>query len=192
MAITKKPVAAPAPVATKAAPSTKAAPVKAAPAPAAPAPVAATPVTETEVVAETTSSLSKLEKQFASLLTLVKEITSELKVVKKENEKMKKIVEKTERKRANARTSPSGFAKPTKISDEMCDFLGVARGTEMSRTDVTRRINAYVKQHNLNKPDNKRIILPDAKLKKILGVTGNEEVSFFVLQRFIKGHFLKA
>ncbi len=186
MAITKKPVAAaPAPVAAKAAPSTKA------PAKAVVAPTPSTPAPEPEV-AETASSLSKLEKQFAALLTLVKEITSELKVVKKENEKMKKIVEKTERKRANARTSPSGFAKPTKISDEMCDFLGVARGTEMSRTDVTRRINAYVKQHNLNKPDNKRIILPDAKLKKILGVTGNEEVSFFVLQRFIKGHFLKA
>lgn len=185
MAVTKKP-ATPAPVATKAAPS-KPAPAKAA----APAPVAApAPAAEPEVAE--TSSLAKLEKQFGALLTLVKEITAELKVVKKENEKMKKIVEKTERKRANARTSPSGFAKPTKISDEMCDFLGVARGTEMSRTDVTRRINAYVKQHNLNKPDNKRIILPDAKLKKILGVTGNEEVSFFVLQRFIKGHFLKA
>lgn len=185
MAVTKKPVApTPAPVATKAAPSTKAAPT--------PAKVAPVPPTTTETEVTEISSLAKLEKQFATLLTLVKEITSEMKVVKKENDKMKKIVEKTERKRANARTSPSGFAKPTKISDEMCDFLGVARGTEMSRTDVTRRINAYVKQHNLNKPDNKRIILPDPKLKKILGVTGNEEVSFFVLQRFIKGHFLKA
>lgn len=153
-----------------------------------------TPVVEKEVVAtaDVASPLSDLSAKIGVLASAVKEAQSALKVLTKEYERMKKLVEKTERKRANARTQPSGFAKPTKISDEMCDFLDVPRGSEMSRTDVTRKINAYVKQHNLNKPDNKRIILPDPKLKKILGVTGNEEVSFFVLQRYIKNHFIKA
>lgn len=145
-----------------------------------------------DAVAAEVSPLSDLASKIASLSVAVKEAQNSLKVLSKEYERMKKLVEKTERKRANARTQPSGFAKPTKISDEMCDFLGVPRGTELSRTDVTRKINAYVKEHNLNKPDNKRIILPDPKLKKILGVTGNEEVSFFVLQRYIKNHFIKA
>jgi chromatin remodeling complex protein RSC6 len=132
-----------------------------------------------------------LSVKLTAVFTAMKEVQTSLKVLTKEYERMKKLVEKTERKRANARTQPSGFAKPTKISDEMCDFLEVPRGTEMSRTDVTRKINAYVKLHNLNKPDNKRIILPDPKLKKILGA-GDEEVSFFVLQRYIKNHFIKA
>lgn len=152
------------------------------------APAAETPAAE---VAEVSSPLSFLTSKVSVLAAAVKDVQNSLKVLTKEYERMKKLVEKTERKRANARTQPSGFAKPTKISDEMCDFLGVARGTELSRTDVTRKINAYVKEHNLNKPDNKRIILPDPKLKKILGVTGNEEVSFFVLQRYIKNHFIK-
>jgi chromatin remodeling complex protein RSC6 len=152
---------------------------------AAPAPAAA-PATDA------VSPLADLAAKIGVLASALKEAQNSLKVLTKEYDRMKKLVEKTERKRANARTQPSGFAKPTKISDEMCDFLGVPRGTELSRTDVTRKINAYVKQHNLNKPDNKRIILPDAKLKKILGVTGNEEVSFFVLQRYIKNHFLKS
>ncbi len=170
------------------------APAKAAPKVEAPAKSAAAPaVVEPEApVVEVASPLTDLATKINSFAALVKETQAALKVLQKEYDRMKKLVEKTERKRANARTSPSGFAKPTKISDEMCDFLGVPRGTEMSRTDVTRKINAYVKQYNLNKPDNKRIILPDAKLKKILGVTGNEEVSFFVLQRYIKNHFLKA
>jgi chromatin remodeling complex protein RSC6 len=142
-------------------------------------------------VVDVVSPLSDLTSKLTTLFNSMKDVQSSLKVLTKEYERMKKLVDKTERKRANARTQPSGFAKPTKISDEMCDFLGVPRGTEMSRTDVTRKINAYVKQHNLNKPDNKRIILPDPKLKKILGA-GDEEVSFFVLQRYIKNHFIKA
>jgi len=156
-------------------------------------PVVATPEPVVETPAsESASPLVDLVAKTTALAAAIKEVQSSLKTLTKDYERMKKLVEKTERKRANARTQPSGFAKPTKISDEMCDFLGVPRGTELSRTDVTRKINAYVKLHNLNKPDNKRIILPDAKLKKILGVTGDEEVSFFVLQRFIKNHFIKS
>ena len=149
-----------------------------------------TPVVEAPAP-ETASPLVDLSAKITTLFTTVKDVQAALKVLVKEYDRMKKLVEKTERKRANARTQPSGFAKPTKISDEMCDFLEVPRGTELSRTDVTRKINAYVKQHNLNKADNKRIILPDPKLKKILG-SGDEEVSFFVLQRYIKNHFIKA
>lgn len=144
-----------------------------------------------EVVSEAVSPLVDLTSKITAVSAALKDVHTSLKVLTKEYERMKKLVEKTERKRANARTQPSGFAKPTKISDEMCDFLEVPRGTELSRTDVTRKINAYVKLHNLNKPDNKRIILPDPKLKKILGA-GDEEVSFFVLQRYIKNHFIKA
>jgi chromatin remodeling complex protein RSC6 len=73
----------------------------------------------------------------------------------------------------------------------MCAFLGVDKGTEMSRTDVTRRINAYVKANNLNDATNKRIIKPDAKLKKILDTKDGEVCSYFSLQKLIKNHFLK-
>ena len=135
-------------------------------------PVAPAPqVVVTEPVVDTASPLQELSTKIAVATSAIKDVQNSLKALTKEYERMKKLVEKTERKRANARTQPSGFAKPTKISDEMCDFLGVRRGTELSRTDI---------------------ILPDPKLKKILGVTGDEEVSFFVLQRFIKNHFIKS
>lgn len=146
----------------------------------------------TEEVADAVSPLAELAGKIGAFASLVKETQAALKVLTKEYERMKKLVEKTERKRANARTSPSGFAKPTKISDEMCAFLGVDKGTEMSRTDVTRRINAYVKANNLNDPTNKRIIKPDAKLKKILGTKDDEVCSYFSLQRNIKNHFIKS
>jgi len=130
-----------------------------------------------------------LVDKIASLTTLNKEIQVVLKQVAKDYDKLKKVVDKIQKKRENARKSPSGFAKPNKISDELCDFIGVPHGTEKSRTDITRFINTYVKEHNLNKPDNKRIILPDEKLKKILNVKEGDVVTFFVLQRLISHHF---
>ena len=130
-----------------------------------------------------------LVDKISSLTTLNKEIQVALKQVSKDYDKLKKIVDKIQKKRENARKSPSGFAKPNKISEELCDFIGVPHGTEKSRTDITRFINSYVKEHNLNKPDNKRIILPDEKLKKILNVKEGDVVTFFVLQRLISHHF---
>lgn len=130
-----------------------------------------------------------LVDKISSLTTLNKEIQVALKQVSKDYDKLKKIVDKIQKKRENARKSPSGFAKPNKISEELCDFIGVPHGTEKSRTDITRFINSYVKEHNLNKPDNKRIILPDDKLKKILNVKEGDVVTFFVLQRLISHHF---
>ena len=66
-----------------------------------------------------------------------------------------------------------------KISEELCNFIGVPHGTEKSQADITRYIIIYIKEHNLNKPTNRRIILPDDKLKNILKINNEEEVTFF-------------
>ena len=150
--------------------------------------VVSTEVTPTEEK-ESENLVQVLVDKISSLTTLNKEIQVVLKHVARDYDKLKKIVDKIQKKRENARKSPSGFAKPNKISDELCDFIGVPRGTEKSRTDITRYINTYVKEHNLNKPTNRRVILPDEKLKAILNVKEGEEVTFFILQRLISHHF---
>jgi chromatin remodeling complex protein RSC6 len=137
----------------------------------------------------TENAVQVLADKITALAALLKDIQSSLKPVLKEHDKLRKVVERIQKKRENARKSPSGFAKPNKISDELCDFIGVPHGTEKSRTDITRYINAYVKEHNLNKPTNRRVILPDEKLKKILKINNDEEVTFFILQRLISHHF---
>jgi chromatin remodeling complex protein RSC6 len=137
----------------------------------------------------TDNVLSNIIDKVNSLASYIKDIQTSLKVLSKEYDKQQKIIEKAQKKRQNAKNSPSGFAKPNKISDELCDFIGVPHGTEKSRTDITRFINAYVKEHNLNKPENKRFILPDAKLKKILNVGDSDEINYFILQKLISHHF---
>jgi chromatin remodeling complex protein RSC6 len=152
-------------------------------------PVPAEVVATDDKEAPAENLIQVLIDKMAGLSTLNKEIQTVLKQVAKDYDKLKKVVDKIQKKRENARKSPSGFAKPNKISDELCDFIGVPRGTEKSRTDITRYINTYVKEHNLNKPTNKRVILPDEKLKAILNVKDDEEVTFFILQRLISHHF---
>ena len=171
-------------------PAAKTADTKTSAKPAEAAPVAVSavlPVADSPVEVE--NPLVAVFTKLAAAVALFKEIQSNLKVLQKTYDKMKKVVDKQERKKISARTTPSGFAKPTKISDELCAFLGVSKGSMMSRTEVTRSINLYVKQHNLYDPSNRRIINPDANLKKILVLKPGEILSFFTLQRAIKGHF---
>ena len=84
---------------------------------------------------------------------------------------------------------PSGFVRPTKISDELAKFLGKPVGTEMARTDVSRHINSYIRHHNLQDPQNGRRINPDAKLRSILSIGENDELTYFNLQKYMKHHF---
>lgn len=163
-----------------------------------PVPVAEKPA-EPVKAADTSATASAPAPQDNVLQTIIekvntfvamgKEIQGQLKVLSKEWDKQQKIIDKVQKKRQNAKNSPSGFAKPNKISDELCDFIGEPHGTEKSRTDITRFINAYIKEHKLNKPENKRFILPDDKLRKILNVNESEEINYFILQKLISHHF---
>ena len=201
----KKDAAAPAaPAPAKEAPA-KEAPAKAtkkaaaAAAPAAEAVVAAAPETAAAdaeapaaVAAPVVSPVAEIGSLLASLIATVKDVQGKLKALSKDYDRMKKTVEKAERRRANARSSPSGFAKPIKLSEEICKFLEIPEGSELSRTEVTRRLTQYIKTNNLNNPENRRIILPDAKLRQILALKGDEEVSYFTIQHYLNHHFIKA
>ena len=92
-------------------------------------------------------------------------------------------------KKDGAKRAPSGFAKPSPISQELCDFLGKEAGSELARTEVTKHLTTYIKEHNLQAPEDKRKILPDAKLKKLLKVPKGDEITYFNLQRYLKPHF---
>jgi chromatin remodeling complex protein RSC6 len=67
--------------------------------------------------------------------------------------------------------------------------LGLAGSEQIARTDVTSKVIAYVKAQNLQNPENKKQIVPDAKLGAILQ-SGNDVVTFFNLQTYLKKHFL--
>jgi len=119
----------------------------------------------------------------AEYRTLEKKWTREVKTAQKQSSK---------RKRKAGNRAPSGFVKPTKISDELASFLGKEKGTEMARTDVTREINTYIRAHKLQDASNGRKINPDTKLATLLKLKKTDELTYFNLQKYMSPHFAKA
>ena len=115
--------------------------------------------------------------------TLEKKWTRELKTAQKQSSK---------RKRKAGNRAPSGFVKPTRISDELAKFLEKPSGSEMARTEVTRDINKYIRNHNLQDKENGRKINPDTKLATLLKLKKTDELTYFNLQRYMSPHFAKA
>lgn len=180
---------------TTAATKKAAAPKKeAAPAPT-PAPVAAPVANE---VVEETSGIQQKMNEFSAKLQQISSIFSSMKgdfkTLEKTVTRELKAAQKASSKRAKraGNRQPSGFVKPTRISDELAKFLGKSVGTEMARTDVSKEINAYIRANNLQRPDNGRFIVPDAKLTTLLKLNKDDELSYFNLQRYMKPHFIKA
>lgn len=172
----------------KTTPVSAAAPVKAE---VKPEPVPEVVVVVPEVVAEPDTTLITLLEKMAAIQSLVKEVQALVKVHTKNHAKLQKIADKAQRKKVAARKAPSGFTKPTKISTELSTFLKVPIGDLLARTEVTRRVTQYIKEHKLYDEANKRRILPNAALKKLLNVKDGEEVTYFTLQRHLAVHFPK-
>tara|TARA_Y100000114_G_C11693012_1_gene294531 strand:+ start:228 stop:890 length:663 start_codon:yes stop_codon:yes gene_type:complete len=96
------------------------------------------------------------------------------------------------KKRTNTTTNVnSGFMKAVQVSDAMCAFAKWKKDELHSRVDVTKSICAYIKDHNLQNPEDRRQILADAKLKKLLNLSNSKEpLTYYSLQRHIQQHFV--
>jgi chromatin remodeling complex protein RSC6 len=168
------------------------APVVETPSTVAPATEAVVPETSSENTVTTklneySGKLQQLSNLFASVKsdfkTLEKTINRELKAAQKSSNK---------RRRVSGTRQPSGFVKPTRITDELAIFLGKAIGSEMARTEVSKEINGYIRAHSLQDKQNGRRIHPDGPLTKLLQVQKGDELTYFNLQRYMKHHFIKA
>ena len=184
-------------VAEKAAAKPRAKKAESAPAPVVVAPVASAPepvVAAPEPVAESSTSLKVQEfgaklQQMAGLFASMK---SDYKTLEKVFSRELKSAQKNSKKRkTTGNRQPSGFVKPTRISDELAKFLGKTIGTEMARTEVSKEINAYIREKGLQDKENGRKIHPDASLAKLLALTAADELTYFNLQRYMKHHFIK-
>ena len=122
----------------------------------------------------TKDEYNELLSQFTKLQKQMKKV---LKAIKKEGQdesKPKKL---------------SGFAKPTQISEELATFLKIDKGELIARTQVTKLINVYVKENDLQNPENKREIIMNDALRKLVDIPDDVTLSFFNLQKYIKHHY---
>ena len=148
---------------------------------------------------ETSIYDSQTHDQFSNVLATLSNFRTQItalqqdirlleRTVKKEVKGLKKTAEK-KNKRGNRK--PSGFAKPSKVSDNLCLFMKKPKGSEVARTEVTQYLIKYINEHKLQNSTNRKIIEPDSELIKLLGIEDSQEVTYFNLQKYMNKHFVK-
>ena len=162
---------------------------------------ASAPVTDSAVAPEVQENEAPLAEQSVEFMAKIQQLSvaisslkAEYRALEKKWSREVKVAQKqtNKRKRKAGNRAPSGFVKPTKISDELASFLGKDKGTEMARTDVTREINTYIRTNKLQDKDNGRKINPDKKLATLLKLKTTDELTYFNLQKYMSCHFAKA
>lgn len=171
-------------------------------------------VVETPVVEETTEvdsmkqRFERLIKTKQDLMIELKREVQELKKMQRDHEHAIKEASKRSRKKRvrdeNSTRKPSGFASPVVVSDELYSFLesfGVKKGDPIARTDVTRYVTTYIKDKDLQNPENRREIVPDTVLDRLFGpamehkdpndATSPLVYTYLKLQRYLSQHFPK-
>ncbi len=155
-------------------------------------PVVENVVVSTDTETSITDNFAEFITKFQTMLSQFSSLKTELKTLERKTVKQLKVVQKlNNKKRKKGTRAPSGFVKPSLISDELATFLGRDKGSEMARTDVTREINKYIRANNLQDKENGRKINPDKQLMELLKIDDTVALTYFNLQRYMGPHFPK-
>jgi len=148
-------------------------------------------VYDTETPDEMFAQFEQLVNQLGSMKNQIASVQQNIKQLEKTVKKKMKGLKKETKTKIKTPRSPSGFARPSKVTKELCDFMNKSEGTEIARTEVTRSLVAYIKENKLENTTNSKIILPDEKLKVLLGIDDGEELNYFNIQKYMNKHFVK-
>lgn len=142
-------------------------------------------------LASITELLDTLSKTSKSLTVEMKALTKDvnkLRLSKAGGKKHKRLVDPDTPRKLGA------LEKPVPITDELADFLGLTKGENYSRQQVTQSVNKFVKDNDLQNPENRRYILLESeaglKLKSLLR-DPDQPLTFFNIQRYLKVHYPK-
>ena len=134
------------------------------------------------------NTISDIDTQVKQSMHEAKQFSKKL---KKLTEHYDKLMKKKKAKGNGSNRIKSGINKESPISKEMCDFLKVREGSLVARTEVTTAINKYIKANDLQKPENRRLIVLDKVLSKLLKLEEKIEITFFDLPKYMNFHFIK-
>jgi chromatin remodeling complex protein RSC6 len=127
----------------------------------------------------------------SSFKVQISNIQQQIRILDKSIKKQMKVHQKDVAKRASKPArAPSGFARPSKVTKELCEFMNKEEGTKIARTEVTRALVSYIKSNKLENKENSKLILPDDKLKFLLGVEESDELTYFNIQKYMNKHFI--
>jgi chromatin remodeling complex protein RSC6 len=147
----------------------------------------------------TTSKKNQMAGQFTDILQTLSAFRSQITMLQNQvrglekcvSKKVKAMEREAKKNKSKGNRKPSGFAVPTKITDELCDFMKMPHGSAVARTEVTQYIIKYIKENELQWKENRKIIKPDKALTSLLDVKAKDEVTYFNLQKYMNKHFMK-
>jgi chromatin remodeling complex protein RSC6 len=169
--------------------------------------VEAAPATPTAANDDAVSRLTAITTIAHTLSSTVRELVAALKALQKDVARLQKEVDRRPAGKGGRRAAaaagkeagdaaaaarhPSGFAKPTLVTKELCDFLGLSEDTKLARTEVTRLLTKYIKDNDLQDKNDRRTILADPKLSSVLRLSPGDTLTYFNLQNRIKHLFVR-
>ncbi len=86
-----------------------------------------------------------------------------------------------------ARTPNAAFMKAMQPSAQLAAVVG---NKPLPRTEITKKLWAYIKKHDLQDPKERRMINADDNLKPIFG--GKKQVSMFDMTKLVNKHLSDA
>ena len=129
-------------------------------------------------------SLETIQTELAALRADVKALT---KIIRK----VKNTQEDPDGEKAKARAANNGFNRKQEITPKLREFLGLPEGELISRSEVTKKVNAYITEKGLKHPDNGRQLILDDKLKELLQPPADIVVTYLNLQKYLSPHYVK-
>jgi upstream activation factor subunit UAF30 len=126
-----------------------------------------------------------------SILAEITAIRNDIKSLAKIVRKIRATQEDPTGEKTASRAKNNGFNREQKISEDLRKFLGLPEGQLVSRSQVTRAVNKYVKDNGLKHPDNGRVLILDQKLKDLLKPPEGVQVTYLNLQKYLSPHYSK-
>jgi upstream activation factor subunit UAF30 len=150
----------------------------------------------TTVQEKDTTSLQFIEvlNNLSSFKTAISLLQKDTRILEKNVKKRIKTLDKEAKKNKNkGNKKPTGFASPSKVTTEICNFMNVPEGTKLARTEVTKFLIKYIKENQLQNPNQKKEINPDKALRSLLDIkkNSNETLTYFNLQSKMNKHFVR-
>lgn len=159
-------------------------------------------VTKESVLTDFETLLSDLEREIESLrdtntkdtkarkakgVKFLKSVTKNIKTLRNDASR----VMRTRKQSTRPKNTSSGFMKPVQISSEMAKFTGWEPDVPRSRVDVTKYLCQYIRENDLQNPEDRRIIRPDSQLKTLLNIQdgSKDPLTYYSLQKSIQHHF---
>lgn len=152
--------------------------------------------TRESIMAEFSELLSLLDQQITNVrdatdktngVRFLRTLSKRLRNLQTSSSRLMRQKQPSARKNNN-----SGFLKPVKISSDMAKFTGLDPSGLHSRVDVTKFLCSYIRDHNLQNPKDRRQIVADPQLSKLLGYDSKKTdtpLTYYHIQSLLKNHF---